>query len=165
VTPWWWPGEAETCRRVGLIKKWIVHVLVWLLMSSNTYLLLFQCKDGFVHARQSYVTRTLTVLLSSLLAVHMGKAPRPRLPAPVDVPLTTNAASVPRHRLSVAGLSPRKHEFNTTPLHEVDKMALWQRFLRGNRVSPPPPTFSFHQYSIPIFRSATLHSLTNWQHR
>jgi hypothetical protein len=31
VTPWWWPGEAETCRQVYVIKRWIVHVLVRLL--------------------------------------------------------------------------------------------------------------------------------------
>jgi hypothetical protein len=40
VDRWWWPGEAETCRQVYVIKRWIVHVLVKLLQSlSLSYLL------------------------------------------------------------------------------------------------------------------------------
>jgi hypothetical protein len=35
VTPWWWPREAETCRREYIIKKWIVHVLEKLLQSCK----------------------------------------------------------------------------------------------------------------------------------
>jgi hypothetical protein len=72
----------------------------------------------------------MLVVVSCLYAVYMAEVRRSCLSARAYVSLTTSAASMPRLKLLVTGLSPRKPGFNTTPIH-VDKVALRQAFLRA----------------------------------